>query len=257
MDPPAARRCLACRDRLAACAAAPRSRRSRVLSHGRRSAHSRKSRRATSSSSIRSPSRRRGAPSARSTSPRRSTRSTASTIHNGQPQVNLSETLVADSGRVRGKSAELRAGPADQLARIRRARRVRRARRAAVPGRHPGHDARRAGADRQLQPVVRAAHRNAARALLRALRQRIGRRDFGVHRGSAECAAAVVHRRRRQLRNRDVRRRSSADAQAAWAACRRRERVRHRRLSRSLVGAARPDQREARAECDAGRRGSR
>ena len=60
------------------------------------------------------------------------------TIHDGQPQVNLSETLVRDSGRVRGESPELRAGPADQLARLRRARRVRRARRAALPGRHPG-----------------------------------------------------------------------------------------------------------------------
>ena len=93
----------------------------------------------------------------RSTCPRRSTRSTARRSTTASRRSTCPRRCVRVAGRVRGKSAELRAGPADQLARIRRARRVRRARRAPVPGRHPGDDARRAGADRQLQPAVRAS----------------------------------------------------------------------------------------------------
>ena len=60
-----------------------------------------------------------------------------------------------------------------------------------------------AGPDRQLQPAVGAAHRSAARAVLDALRQRVRRRDRGVHRGSGA----------------PIRRRARAAAAAATAAC--------------------------------------
>ena len=101
----------------------------------------------------------------------------------------------ARSRRVRGQPQQLRAGPADQLARLRRARDVRRARRAPVPGRHSGDDAGRAGADRQLQPAFREAHRSAARAVLHAVRQCVGRRDLGVHRGRHADAGRRTSRR--------------------------------------------------------------
>ena len=85
---------------------------------------------------------------------------------------------------------------------------VRRARRAAVPGRHSGDDAGRAGADRQLQPVFGAAHRGAARAVLDAVRQCVGRRDLGVHRGRhARSRSSTFNGERRQLRHVQRRRR--------------------------------------------------
>ena len=106
--------------------------------------------------SIRSSSPRRATSrSAASTSRRRSTRSSGARSAQGQPMINLSETLVRVPGRVRAQPAELRAGPADQLARLRRARDVRRARRAALPGRHSGDDAGRPGPDRQLPAACR------------------------------------------------------------------------------------------------------
>jgi iron complex outermembrane receptor protein len=67
------------------------------------------------------------------------------TIREGQPAINLSEPLVRVPGVFRGQSQQLRAGPADQLARLRRARDIRRARRRAVPGLHSRDHARRQG----------------------------------------------------------------------------------------------------------------
>ncbi len=173
--------------------------------------------------------------------------------HRGQrdPRRPADDQPVRDAAsrarHVRGQSAELRAGPADQLARLRRARHVRRAWRAAVPGRDSGDDAGRAGADRQLQPVFGAADRSAARAVLHAVRQCVGWRDLGVHRGRQRGADCGVQRRRRQLRHVQPWR-EAARHDGERRLRRRGERVRYRGLPRSLVGTPRCRQ------CQAARR---
>ena len=78
---------------------------------------------------------------------------------------------VARARAGRSEPLELCAGPADFVTRLRRAGELRRPRHTPLPGRHPGDDARRAGADRKLQPRFRAAHRGPARPVLDALWQ--------------------------------------------------------------------------------------
>ena len=142
--------------------------------------------------SIPSSSPRRAAPSARSTCRRRSTASTAPRSATASRRSTCPSRWSRVPGVFAAEPQQLRAGPADQLARLRRARDVRRARRAPVPGRHPGDDAGRAGPDRQLQPAVGAAHRGAARPVLHAVRQCLGRRDLRVHRGRhAPCRSSI------------------------------------------------------------------
>ena len=148
------------------------------------------------------------------------------------------------AGHRRPQPAELRAGPADQLARLRRALDVRRARRAAVPGRHSGHDAGRPGPDRQLQPALRAAHRSAARTVLGALRQRVRRRHCRVHRGRRRSAASRSRRLGRQLRHVD-RGPQVFGQRRRRPLRRRREPVRHRRLSRAFGSGSRSRERES------------
>ena len=91
------------------------------------------------------------------------------------------------------------------------------------------------------------AHRGAARPVLDALRQRVGRRDLGVHRGrNAPRRCVTLNGERRQLRH--VERRRQGDRHGGRRRLRRRrQRFRHRRLSRSLRRIARSRQREARA----------
>ena len=128
--------------------------------------------------STRSSSRRRAAPSARSTCRRRSTsidgRDDARRAAAGQPVRDARCACPACSPRI-----------------ARTTRRTCRSARAAsaraptfgVRGVRlyqdgiPVDDARRPGPDRQLQPAVGGAHRGAARPVLDALRQRVGRRD--------------------------------------------------------------------------------
>ena len=69
------------------------------------------------------------------------------------------------AGHRGAEPAELRAGPADLLARLRRALDFRRARHPPDRRRHPGDDARRAGTGLDLRPRLGRAHRGAARAL--------------------------------------------------------------------------------------------
>ena len=151
----------------------------------------------------------------------------------------------AGSRHLRGQPAELRTGPADQLARLRRARGLRRAWRAALPGRHSGDDARRPGPDGKLQPAVRTAHRSAARAVLGAVRQRFRRRDLGIHRGSAGRAAGNDHRRRGQQWPVDAGCEARGNG-ARRGLCRCRQRVPHRWLPRALAGTPRSHERQAR-----------
>ncbi len=146
---------------------------------------------------------------------------------------------------IRREPPELLAGPADQLARLRCASRVRRARGASLPGWHPGHDARRTRPVGQFQPAIRTADRGPPRTVLRALRQCVRRGHLGVHRGPARDAAPDPERGRRQLRHVDLRHQDRG--YRGWRGlCGRRERIPHRRLSRSFAGQARPDQCQAR-----------
>ena len=145
-------------------------------------------------------------------------------------------------GAVDPEPVELRAGPAAVHPRLRCAREFRRPRRAPVPGLHSGDDAGRAGADRQLQPRVGAAHRSAARAVFIAVRQRGRRRHLGVHRRWARDP----HRRRagdrRQLRNLEHDR-EGGRAVGGRQLCHRRQLFHDRRLSRPQRGVARARQR--------------
>ena len=167
----------------------------------------RRSRRPTTSSrSTRSSSPARAAPRAHSTCRRRVDIIDGHTLREGQPQINLSESLVARAGHLRRQPQQLRAGPADQLARLRRAR----ARSACAAcgstrtaSRSPMPDGQ--GQTGSFSLLSARAHRGRARAVLDALRQRVGRRDRGVHRGSApDPPVGTVHRRRRQLRRMDA-----------------------------------------------------
>ena len=109
-------------------------------------------------------------------------------IHDGQLQENISESLMT----VPGVSAENRQNYAQDLAavgaRLRRAIELRRARRAPVFGRHSGNDAGRAGPVLAVRSGFRRPHGSAARTVLGALRQLLGRRDLDLHRGGA-CRA--------------------------------------------------------------------
>ncbi len=145
----------------------------------------------------------------------------------------------------RAQSPELRAGPADLVARVRGALHVRRARHPALSGRHPGDDAGRAGADGEHEPLLGAAHRGAARAVFDALRQRRRRRDRRLHRRWHAASRGVGQRGWWQLLELDGgdqgdgqrRQRDLADR-----LCRCGDALRHRGLSRALLGAARPRQ---------------
>jgi hypothetical protein len=121
-------------------------------------------------------------------------------IRSGQPAINLSESLVRVPGVFCGQSPELRAGPADQLARVRSEGDVRRAWSAAVSGRYSGDDARWARPDRQLQPLIGGPGGSAARPVLHALRQCFRRGDLGVHGERHAGAGAEPDRQRGQLR---------------------------------------------------------
>ena len=90
----------------------------------------------------------------------------------------------------RARPPELRAGRADLGARLRRALDLRHPRRAPLRRRHPGDAARRPGPDHQRRPRLGRPHRGAARAVLGALRQLLGRRDPGVHRRGQRPADA-------------------------------------------------------------------
>jgi outer membrane receptor protein involved in Fe transport len=114
----------------------------------------------------------------------------AAQIQQNQLQINLSESLV----RVPGLSVQNRWNYAQDLQVSSRgfgARGLWRSRHQALSGRHSGDHARRAGADGQFQPRVGEAHRSAARAVLHLVRERRGRRDFGVHRGRPGAAAGT------------------------------------------------------------------
>ena len=134
----------------------------------------------------------------------------ATRIQQDQLQINLSESLSRVPGLVRAEPLELRAGPADFVARLRRARELRRARHPPLPGRHSGDDAGRPGPDRKLQPRFRAAHRSAARAVLDAVRQCLGRRGLDLHRRRAADADGAGAGHRRQLRHLERDRANSA-----------------------------------------------
>ena len=134
--------------------------------------------------------------------------------------------------------SELRAGPADFVAWVRGARSVRRPRRALVSGRNPGNDARRAGADRQLQPVVGGIDRDPARSVLDAIRQCRRRRDQRDHRGRQATSVDDLECGRRQLRHRR-RGREGEWTRRRSRIRRRREPTRYGRVSRSFFGAPR------------------
>ncbi len=162
----------------------------------------------------------------------------------------------ARARRVRGQPQQLRAGSAAQFSRLWRARGIRRARRAAVPGRHPADDAGRAGADRELQPPFRAAHRGAARPVFHAVRKRVRRRGVRLHGGGDSRPGREPHGERGQLRHVECRRQGHGD--------RRRRRVRggvqqfrHGRLPRPLGGPAPDRQRQVDVRLPRKRRTSR
>ena len=125
-----------------------------------------------------------------STRPTPSAWSTPQTLRHGGPMVNLSEALNRVPGLIVANREQLCAGPADQLARLRRALDLRRARPAPVHRRHPRHHARRPGPGLALRPRRRGAHRGAARPVLGAVRQQLGRRDRAVQRRRRASATA-------------------------------------------------------------------
>ncbi|MCK7493824.1 MAG: hypothetical protein MZW92_22800 [Comamonadaceae bacterium] len=129
------------------------------------------------------------------------------------PMVNLSRGDGAGAGHRGRQPRQLRAGPADQLARLRRPRRLRRARHCGcyadgIPASGPDGQ----GQVVALRPRRRRARRGAARAVLGAVRQQLGRRDLG--RSARRCASAGARGRRR--------RRQPRPAPAARRGCRRR-----------------------------------
>ena len=100
--------------------------------------------------------------------------------------------------RVGREPAKLCSGPAALGARLRRTLELRRARRAPVLRRHPGNHAGRPGRVLAVRSGLRRPDGSAARTLLRALRQLLGRSDLAVHRGSA---GRLFHRRYRAIRH--------------------------------------------------------
>ncbi len=199
----------------------------------------------------RSPSLRRAARSARSTSRRRSTRSTASVIHDGQPQVNLSETL----SRIPGVFAANRQNYAQDLQ---------------ISSR--GFGARAAFGVRGVRlyqdgiPVTMpdGQGQTGSFSLFSAQRIEVLRGPFSALYGNASGGVISVFTEDPSespllslsggggsYGTGTLGVKFSGTAQRVGCG-RRGERIRHRRLSRALVGAARPDQREARVECHAG-----
>ena len=114
------------------------------------------------------------------------------------------------------RPAELRPGRAALDPRLRRALDLRHPRRAPVCRRHPGDPARRPGPDHQRRARLDRSHRGAARPVLGALRQLVGRRDPGVQRGGARPADALG--RRQPVGSYDTRRASPPRRAAPTAA---------------------------------------
>ena len=108
----------------------------------------------------------------------------------------------ARPGDLRRQPPELRAGPADQLARLRRARDVRRARRAALPGRHPATMPDGQGQTGSFSLLSAARIEVLRGPVLDALRQRVGRRDLACSPRTGRAQPVLDgQRRRRQLRD--------------------------------------------------------
>ena len=193
--------------------------------------------------SIRSSSPRPAAPSARSTC-----RVAIDTIDGDQIQRRAAADQPVRIAGARARHFAARAGRITRRtcrssSRLRRAREFRRARRAAVPGRHSGDDAGRAGADRQLQPRSRRSGSKCC-----AVRSR---RCTATRRAASSRCSPRTDRRRRRRRRKLIGGSYgtwNADRQARGHARRRRLRrrrqsFRHRRLprpraaSRELVNA--------------------
>ena len=104
-------------------------------------------------------------------------------IQQGSTADQLVGVPLARAGLVGSESLELRTGPADLIARIRRASKLRRARHTSLPGQYSSDDARRPGTDGKLQPCLGAAHRSAARAVFDVVRKRLRRRGLDIHGG--------------------------------------------------------------------------
>ncbi len=124
--------------------------------------------------------------------------------------VNLSESLSgvpgpADPGTARTTRRTCRS-PSAASARAH----LRRARRAAVCRRHPGHLARRPGPDLQHRHRLRGPRRGAARPVLGALRQLVGRRGADLHRRPARGRPDSASRWRRRA--------SAPPAPGSWPA---------------------------------------
>ncbi len=145
------------------------------------------------------------------------------------------------------RPAKLCAGRAGVGARVRSSFDVRHSRRARLCRRHSGHATGRPGPAHQHRFELDGPHRSAARAVLRALRQFLGRRHPGVHRDGLGRAHAHVGCDRRQLRLAET---GDQDRRRHRLPGLRRElqRVPDRRLPRPQRGGARHRQREARLE---------
>ena len=168
----------------------------------------------------------------------------AAELRSAGPMVNLSESLSRVPGPGGQPAQQLRAGPAAQLARLRRARHLRHPRPAPVHRRHPRHHARRPGPGVALRHRRRAAHRGAARAVLGAVRRQLRRRDLAGQRRA----------RGNSLQRRTATSAATACGRRAWASKRRwpaagtcapGQPVQHRRLSPAQRGAAHAGQRAA------------
>ena len=151
---------------------------------------------------------------------------------------------VAGARPAHCRPAELRAGPADFLARVRRPLDLRDSRHSPVRGRDSGHHARRPGPGVALRAVVRRQSRGAARPVLGAARQCLRWRDFDFHRGWSARAARLGFVQRRQLRimacGHSRVRRAGGDQLSAGS-----QPLRHRRLPPAQRGATRTRKRQA------------
>ena len=142
------------------------------------------------------------------------------------------------AGHRRAEPAELRAGPADLVARLRRTLDLRHPRPAADGRRHPGEHARRPGPGLAHRPRLGRPHRGAARPVRGHVRQRLGRRHQRLH------ARRLAGRRRRRAARGGLVRHPARLARGRRAArrhglARERRAFRDRRLSRPQQGAAR------------------
>ena len=96
--------------------------------------------------------------------------------------VRVAEPCARSGGQ---PAQQLCAGPAAQLARLRRARHLRNPRAAPIHRRHPRHHARRPGPGVALRHRRRGAHRGAARSVLGAVWRQLRWRDLAGQRCSA------------------------------------------------------------------------